>query len=93
MLSAVIIEVIPILSAVLLGTNIFARIVEFTKFYHIIAVMYVGGLNMVGYLVRWSSSNHDRKGSLKKACISTLLFGVLPIFLYAAAYIFTYILV
>ena len=93
LLSAVIIEVIPILSAVLLGTNIFARIVEFTKFYHIIAVMYVGGLNMVGYLVRWSSSNHDRKGSLKKACISTLLFGVLPIFLYAAAYIFTYILV
>ena len=92
LLSAILIEVVPVLSAVLLGTSIFARIVEFTKFYHIIAVMYVGGLNMVGYIVRWLSSNHDRKGSLKKSCISTLLFGVLPIFLYAAAYIFTYIL-
>lgn len=88
--SAILIEFIPVLSAVLLGTSIVGRIVEFTKFYHIIALIYVGGLNMIGYFVRWTKSNHDRKGSLKKACLSTVLYGVLPIFLYVIAYIVTY---
>lgn len=81
---------IPIATAIVLGTDPMARAQNFIKFYHIIVLIYIAALNIFGYFLRWAYSNHDRKASLRKACISTILWGIVPVALYAVMYIVTY---
>ena len=91
LLSAALFISIPVVCASLLGTPVMERVVGFFESYHIMAMIYVGILNFVGYFIRWKNSNHERKDSLKKAVKTTVLYGILPVFLYAAAYLLTYI--
>ena len=81
---------VPVTTAILLGTDVATRVVEFFKYYHILAVLAVILLNIISYLIFWATSRHDRVGSLKKSIVVTLLYGLLPVVVYAATYAVTY---
>ncbi len=89
-ITCVIFAVLPIASSVLLEVDMLKRTIGFFTVYHLIAIAYVGVLAVATYRRCWKKSDEDRLGSLKKSVRVTLLYGVLPAFLYAVAYAVTY---
>lgn len=89
-ISAALIVFLPMLSALLLDQNLEQKILEFVTVYHIGAIILVGLLNFIGYFFRWHNSRHDRKTSLRKSCGTTLLYGIVPVLVYVAAYLVAY---
>lgn len=92
LLAAAAFAVLPIVSSVLLEVDMIKRVIGFFSVYHIAALAYVGGLNVMTYAICLKKSNQDRLGSLKKSRRVALLYGVLPILLYSAVYAVTYFL-
>ncbi len=81
---------VPIVIASLLGVDHMTRVAAFFELYHLGAILYVGILNMVTCLLSIRRARSHE--ALVRANTVTLLYGYLPILLYAAAYLITYIL-
>ena len=90
LLAAVILLTPPILIASMLGTSVIARVVSYLNWYHLIAILGVGLLNFLAYFISWIVTKHDRLASIKRSIRFTLLYGLLPVFLYATVYLLTY---
>ena len=91
LVSALLFISVPIVCATLLEAPVLPRIIGFIEIYHIIALVYVGLLCFIGYYVRWKKPLRERLLSIRGAFKSTILYGILPILLYVAAYLLTYI--